>query len=99
VFTMAYSLVVHASARTMADLVKDDAEDGGYAEVFSDIPRDLECVQFSAGNPRVEHITGLVHLFRRTASMVPPQDPQSPSSSKAAAVSRGVPARARRGGL
>ena len=33
---------------------------------------DVESVAFSAGNPRVEHITGLVHLFKEV-----PKGPQA----------------------
>jgi BRCA1-associated protein len=27
-------------------------------------PDELESIEFSVGNPRVEHITGLVHIYR-----------------------------------
>lgn len=79
----------HAKGGAELELEPEDAPEGeDYAEVFRNVPDGLECVQFSAGNPSVEHITGLVHLFRDTASMVAPSDPHRPSSSKAAEVRR-----------
>ncbi len=53
--------------REMSELVPAGSSDGddAYAEVFQEVPAGLECVPFSAGNPRVEHITGVVHLFKR----------------------------------
>jgi hypothetical protein len=43
----------------------DGGDDERYTEAFAPPPDDLACVTFSAGNPRVEHVTGIVHLYRR----------------------------------
>ncbi|KAF8069519.1 BRIZ2 [Scenedesmus sp. PABB004] len=58
-----YTIRVEAASRAMAELHSDD---GGYQEVFRG-PLESECVSFSFGNPRVEHISGLVHLYKRNA--------------------------------
>jgi hypothetical protein len=62
-----YTLVVEErGARKMSQLVPAPAEDNDndFMEVFRE-PLDRECVEFSVGNPRVEHITGIVHLYKR----------------------------------
>jgi hypothetical protein len=46
----------------MSELVP--TEDNDYTEVFKE-HFDQKCVEFSVGNPRVEHITGIVHLYKR----------------------------------
>lgn len=63
--------------RQMSELVPNTAaeeEDNDFMEVFRE-PLDKECVEFSVGNPRVEHITGLVHLYKQN-------DPQGQGSQQ-----------------
>eukprot|EP00879_Flechtneria_rotunda_P014888 GHRR01015555.1.p1 GENE.GHRR01015555.1~~GHRR01015555.1.p1 ORF type:complete len:723 (+),score=280.06 GHRR01015555.1:163-2331(+) len=57
-----FHIVVEPIKRQMSQLVP--SKDNDYTEVFRQ-PFDSECVEFSAGNPRVEHITGIVHLYKR----------------------------------
>ncbi|KAI8465209.1 MAG: brca1-associated protein [Monoraphidium minutum] len=57
-----YAIKVERSDGAPPDPGSDDVGD---AELFGAAPPDLECVGFSAGNPRVEHITGLVHLYKK----------------------------------
>jgi hypothetical protein len=56
-----YHLKVEMAERKMSELVP--TEDNDYMEVFKE-HLDQECVEFSVGNPRVEHITGIVHLYK-----------------------------------
>lgn len=61
----------------MSELVPntaDEEEDNDFMEVFRE-PLDKECVEFSVGNPRVEHITGLVHLYKQNAPLHGSQEP------------------------
>lgn len=51
----------HSSASTPADERTDPTSPSVAASSCS---REVESVSFSAGNPRVEHITGIVHLYR-----------------------------------
>lgn len=60
-----YSLKVELTERKMSELVP--TEDNDFMEVFKE-PLDQECVEFSVGNPRVEHITGIVHLYKRNSA-------------------------------
>ena len=61
-----YRLLVEETAqRKMSEMVAN--EDNDYTEIFREPSEGLECVEFSAGNPRVEHITGLVHLYKQTS--------------------------------
>jgi hypothetical protein len=77
-----YHVRVEAAERQMAELVQGEDE---YMEVFQRPASDLECVQYSAGNPRVEHITGLVHLYKQTEAL-PAQSEGTPSTSYASAL-------------
>ncbi len=76
-----YSYAMVVERKSAGQSSAHPSECGG-SEQCRDEAEDVECVQFSAGNPRVEHITGLVHLYRRQVSV--PVDPQSPSSSSSA---------------
>lgn len=58
-----YHLKVQLIDRKMSELVPTE-EDNDFMEVFRE-PLDKECVEFSVGNPRVEHIIGIVHLYKR----------------------------------
>jgi hypothetical protein len=56
-----YTLLVEKAAASKAVELgrkEDSAEDA------SPLGPHAESISFSAGNPRVEHITGVVHLFR-----------------------------------
>lgn len=66
-----YAIRVEQSSRKVSDLVPTENADGDgeYAEVFRDVADDLDSVEFSAGNPRVEHITGVVHLYKRNEQL------------------------------
>lgn len=55
--------------RKMSELVPTTGEDNDYMEVFKEPLDTKECVEFSVGNPRVEHITGIVHLYKRNTPM------------------------------
>jgi hypothetical protein len=77
-----YHLRVEAAERQMADLGVGEDED---LEVFRQPASDLECVQYSAGNPSVEHITGLVHLYKQNDA-TPAQSEGTPSTSYANAL-------------
>lgn len=67
-----YHLKVELAERKMSELVP--TEDNDYMEVFKEHP-DQECVEFSVGNPRVEHITGIVHLYKRNNPVYGSQEP------------------------
>lgn len=68
-----YHLKVQELAdRRMSELVP--TEDNDFMEVFRE-PLDKECVEFSVGNPRVEHITGIVHLYKRNSPVYGSRDP------------------------
>lgn len=54
------------ASRLAAELLAEQA-----AELASNSDHIKETVAFSAGNPRVEHITGKVHLYRHVSK---PQD-------------------------
>ena len=64
------------ASRLAAELLAEQA-----AELASNSDHIKETVAFSAGNPRVEHITGKVHLYRQVSkaqdSYVKPQLPVS----------------------
>lgn len=79
-----YHMKIELKDRKMSQLIP--TEDNEFNEVYSDSNEDLECVEFSVGNPRVEHITGLVHLYKKHAAEQPTSPPKdaaasSPSSS------------------
>lgn len=59
-----YHIVVEQTQRQMSELVQDEND---YSEVFHEDPSS-DFVEFSVGNPRVEHITGLVHLYKRNTA-------------------------------
>lgn len=61
-----FHIVIEPIKREMSELRSD--EDNDYTEVFR-APLDSKCVQFSVGNPRVEHITGIVHLYKRNTPL------------------------------
>lgn len=68
-----YHLKVQELAdRRMSELVP--TEDNDFMEVFRE-PLDKECVEFSVGNPRVEHITGIVHLYKRNSHVYGSREP------------------------
>jgi hypothetical protein len=67
-----YHLKVEVSERKMSELVP--SQDNDYMEVFKE-PMDKECVEFSTGNPRVEHVTGIVHLYKRNTPMYGTKQP------------------------
>lgn len=67
-----YHLRIELAARKMSELVP--TEDNDYMEVFKE-PLDMECVEFSVGNPRVEHITGVVHLYKENSHVQRNQEP------------------------
>lgn len=56
---MAFTLKIEARHRSTRDL----AEDGACDPLHEGVP----CIEFTAGNPRVEHIAGIVHLYRTQA--------------------------------
>ena len=68
------------ASRLAAELLAEQA-----AELASNSDHIKETVAFSAGNPRVEHITGKVHLYRHVSkpldSYAKPQLPVSSSST------------------
>lgn len=61
-----YHIVVQQQTSGM-ELPEIEESDNDYLAVFKQ-PVDAECVEFSVGNPRVEHITGIVHLYKRTVA-------------------------------
>lgn len=68
-----YHLKVQELAdRRMSELVPTEGND--FMEVFRE-PLDKECVEFSVGNPRVEHITGIVHLYKRNSPVYGSREP------------------------
>jgi hypothetical protein len=67
-----YHLIVEQAQRKMSELVP--TEDNDFMEVFKE-PLDKECVEFSVGNPRVEHITGIVHLYKRNDPVYGSREP------------------------
>lgn len=90
----AIKVEVQGTSKT-SELVPDgDGDDAGYAEVFREVPDDLECVSFSAGNPRVEHITGLLHLYKRNEATVSPRAPGAGGAGGARSYSEAVSAAA-----
>jgi hypothetical protein len=77
---MMYRLLVEETARRkMSEVVQN--EDNDYTEIFREPSEGLEFVEFSAGNPRVEHITGLVHLYKQNSG-----SPRAATTSYAAAL-------------
>lgn len=50
------------ASRLAAELLTEQA-----ADLASSSDHTKEAVAFSAGNPRVEHITGTVHLYRQVS--------------------------------
>jgi len=73
-----YCIKVESSSdRKMSELVP--ADDNDYMEVFKE-PLDQECVQYSVGNPRVEHITGIVHLYKRNTAPYGSHEPWKTSA-------------------
>lgn len=60
-----YHIIVEQTNRQMSEIVQDDKE---YAEIFHEDLRS-DFVEFSVGNPRVERITGLVHLYKRNSNL------------------------------
>jgi hypothetical protein len=60
-----FHIVIEPIKRQMSELLPSE-DDNDYTEVFRE-PLDSECVEFSVGNPRVEHITGIVHLYKRNS--------------------------------
>ena len=71
---MSYALAVQVQERSV-DEPPLPSESHGTDPSWSD--DECEEVAFTAGNPRVEHITGVVHLYRDT--------PQAGASSSAPA--------------
>jgi hypothetical protein len=61
-----FHIVIEPIKREMSELLPSE-DDNDYTEVFRE-PLDSECVEFSVGNPRVEHITGIVHLYKRNSA-------------------------------
>jgi hypothetical protein len=72
-----YHLIVEQAQRKMSELVA--TEDNDFMEVFKE-PLDKECVEFSVGNPRVEHITGIVHLYKRNDPVYGSREPWKATS-------------------
>lgn len=79
-----------------------ERKEGGFGDCFEDVLEASECatepfdddepstcIKFSAGNPRVEHITGVVHLYRDISgvqdasklSAIPFQGPSPPTAN------------------
>ncbi|GFR48929.1 hypothetical protein Agub_g10934, partial [Astrephomene gubernaculifera] len=56
-----------------------DSDDSSQGELLG-LDDDSQAIEFTAGNPRVEHITGVVHLYRPTPGRLP-QSTLTPSSS------------------
>eukprot|EP00775_Hariotina_reticulata_P010878 gene10878-11032_t len=71
------------------ELPEIEESDNDYLAVFKQA-FDAECVEFSVGNPRVEHITGIVHLYKRTTAT--PAVPGLAPNSTAAEASEVEPA-------
>lgn len=61
-----FHIVIEPIKRQMSELLPSE-DDNDYTEVFRE-SLDTECVEFSVGNPRVEHITGIVHLYKRNST-------------------------------
>jgi hypothetical protein len=80
-----FHIVIEPIKRQMSELLPSE-DDNDYTEVFRE-PLDTECVEFSVGNPRVEHITGIVHLYKRNStpygSSAVPQAASASSQSSA----------------
>jgi hypothetical protein len=80
-----FHIVIEPIKRQMSELLPSE-DDNDYTEVFRE-PLDSECVEFSVGNPRVEHITGIVHLYKRNSapygSSAVPQAAKGTSQSSA----------------
>ncbi|GLC33564.1 hypothetical protein PLESTM_000085000 [Pleodorina starrii] len=51
------------------DSFSDDSSEGELLGL--DLDDDSQVIEFTAGNPRVEHITGVVHLYRPTPGRLP----------------------------
>jgi BRCA1-associated protein len=66
--TAAAAEAAAAAGAPATNNANDDPAASLYDEVFRAPVPDGGAVEFSAGNPRVEHINGLVHLYRRTAA-------------------------------
>ncbi|GBF98211.1 hypothetical protein Rsub_10711 [Raphidocelis subcapitata] len=60
-----YAIKVEVEGRGGGGADDADSDDERYAEAFAPPAGDLACVTFSAGNPRVEHVAGIVHLYRQ----------------------------------
>lgn len=71
-----YNIQVELESRVMEALVGNT--EGDYEE--GALEADVDELKFSFGNPRVEHITGVVHLFKNSLNATDGQ--ASPSSSK-----------------
>jgi hypothetical protein len=80
-----FHIVIEPIKRQMSELLPSE-DDNDYTEVFREV-LDTECVEFSVGNPRVEHITGIVHLYKRNStpygSAAVPQSSTGASQSSA----------------
>lgn len=61
--------------------VDRDCGNGSCAATTSGEDRgaDVEEIQVSAGNPRVEHLTGIVHLYRQTNGRDEAEDTSGPA--------------------
>ncbi|KXZ54622.1 hypothetical protein GPECTOR_4g687 [Gonium pectorale] len=61
-----------------------DSDDGEHLGL--DLDDDSQAIEFTAGNPRVEHITGVVHLYRptpgRQPNNIPPQHPPTATTPR-----------------
>lgn len=65
---MSYSLRIEARDRqesAATDWIEDEP-----AAALGDDDAETSVLRFSAGNPRVEHVTGVVHLYRHFNSTV-----------------------------
>lgn len=85
--------VEEVSDRKMSELVPAEDNDNDFMEVFRE-PLDRECVEFSVGNPRVEHITGIVHLYKRNSTAAPygSKEPWQGAKGQSIAAEVGRPA-------
>ena len=71
-----YAAKVKVQGQQSTEAAREPLESGG----LPDTQRADDSISFSAGNPRVEHITGVVHLFRQVpvgqeAAALPPALP------------------------
>lgn len=57
---------------------EEEEDEDAHDELETELPASADGVPFSSGNPRVEHITGVVHLYRELA-----HEPRQPSTNTA----------------